>query len=371
MPNNLSLGCGDKVYGEDGLDTSAFESEAGRQLAMGAAFGGTKLAAVVVTTPLDTLKTRMQANLTTTYPEVVASIFNKSGWRGFYRGTPYTLARMCLSAGLKGAVTTDAAKYFNSQLAPETLDSVPQAGFVIASPIVASIDTVLGPLERFKTFAVTNDGKKDVGVVSRMQRKFESRGGGAVLRDMYRGAGVIALDKTIVVGGFHLLDGEVERQAKKFRGAEGLTAHEKMIAAGFIGIALSLIHMPLSVAKTHITKKGSDCRHLVSAFNNILKEKGMSALYRGHVASMGNCIIGTMVYSFAVIMAQNINGMANHENEKSSPKVDLVTRENNAVIRDVGKEGLEKEREVVVKGKDWTSKMRVPSSEKPDGKLVR
>lgn len=274
------------------------------QFAMGAIFAGTKLGAVVMTTPLDYLKTKKQANPQSNYSSIITETLESKGVRGFYRGTYYTLARMCISAGLKGAVTTDAANYVNGQCYPETLQRFPQFGFMAVSPVIAAIDTLLGPLERLKTLVVTSGDAS-----GRMHRKFEKYGMRGVLQDMYRGAGIIAFDKTVVVGGFHLMDGEVERRVRHNRGGEGLTNYEKMLCAGFIGIALSLIHMPLSVAKTHITKNNSQHKHLMPALNDIYKKHGFSGLYCGHVASMMNCIIGTMVYSFAVMMAQNINGM--------------------------------------------------------------
>lgn len=258
----------------------------------------------------EVIKQNMQAK-GASFAKTAKTIYQDKGSSGFSRGGLST----CVKAAAKGGMTTlgvvEFAKGFGDKLSPEMKEKCPQLGFIIASVVIATLDTMFYPLDRYKTHIATSSEKKQpwFAISRSMLNTGKTHGAGALFTDAYRGARINLADKVLHGVMYHVMDQEIKRYLKDSRGDDKMSAGEKAAETCVIGGVTATVCSPFHAMRTVTTQHKSPVDgSFSSAASHIVRTQGMQAFWRGFSVSLFHSVFGAGLYMASLSTVKMLEG---------------------------------------------------------------
>lgn len=248
----------------------------------------------VVLFPLDTLKTRLQAE---------QGFKNAGGFRGIYKGLGPQVVGSAPQAALF-FLTYESVKYYSEPL-------VPPGAMPLVYMLGASISEVMAclvrvPMEVVKQRKQTSVGHKSSIKILRAAYKYEG-----FFKGIYRGFGsTIIREIPFSIIQFPILEFCKSYYRRKFKNNIPLDSWEVAICGSIAGGVSAAVTTPLDVVKTRImladrklAKSGS--LTIVNTFKNIVKNEGVRGLFSGIVPRTLWIFLGGYIFFGSYDFAKN------------------------------------------------------------------
>jgi len=248
----------------------------------------------VVLFPLDTLKTRLQAE---------QGFKNAGGFRGIYKGLGPQIVGSAPQAALF-FLTYESIKYYSEPLVPKGAMPLVYMFGASVSEVMACLVRV--PMEVVKQRKQTSLGNKSSMKILMSAYKYEGFFGG-----IYRGFGsTILREIPFSIIQFPILEFCKSYYRTKFKNNIPLDSSEVAVCGSIAGGVSAAVTTPLDVVKTRImladrkaAKKGS--LTVLNTFKRVLKQEGVRGLFSGVVPRTLWIFLGGYIFFGSYDFAKN------------------------------------------------------------------
>lgn len=232
---------------------------------------------LVIEHPLDTIKTRRQADPMNSTAKITKMIYQEGGIRGFYSGALPNGIRLIGKQTYRWPMMVALPLFFREALPPSIQKEYPSSVKISTGLTIASFETFLiCPLERLKVHFMTSEQK------GKKIRRFFADHTGNLSQELGRGLNAVYAKQTTIWVTFLVADEKFKNWERKRIRSEELPLFSLLKVSCFVGSTMTAVNMPFDVVKTNLQKQN----HLANegVFNTIRKiyqMNGIRGLYAG------------------------------------------------------------------------------------------
>lgn len=232
---------------------------------------------LVIEHPLDTVKTRCQANLGGGSPlEVFKQTFKEGGIKPFYSGAFPNGLRVALKQAYRYPMMLGLPPFFEQALPDSLQTAFPSIVKTAAGITIAGFETFLCPLERLKVYLMTAEkGEKRI-------RRFFSQNQNQLFSELTRGLNAVFARQVTSWVSFLVTEDKFKNWERKRTNTTQLSFFSLIKVSFCVGCANTLVNMPFDTVKTNLQKKNFIANEgVLKTMLKIVKTHGMRGLYAG------------------------------------------------------------------------------------------
>ena len=245
--------------------------------------------------PFDYLKTRMQANVSSTLSNraLVAQVYNVYGFKGFYIGGRANFSRAVLKEIYRNPVRGIMKGFYTEKLPKSLQIKYPEIRNVATGISMAIFDTfILCPLERIKVWVMTTDRKGSFTAYFNQNKNF--------FKDLFKGLQVSFVRSVVSWTSYLVFEEDIRKYITRNNfDKENIPLKQQIMIGVLAGLVNSVLTLPFDTVKTQIQKYGSNSEKqlIYNAFRSIIKKNGVGGLYAGWVFRLPSYVIVGLITS--------------------------------------------------------------------------
>ncbi|CAF4382879.1 unnamed protein product [Rotaria sp. Silwood2] len=230
--------------------------------------------------PLDTIRTRWQANPTYSHNALLVAreLYKSKGFLGFYSGAIPNTTRRAIKQTYRWPMMLFFPSFYRNYVLPDRIQQqYPRLPKILTGMSIANFEIlVINPLERLKVWLMTSPTR--ISVLEFFRRCADGRD---IARELYRGISAAFYRQNISWVTFLYTDELTKTKLREYRQSENLT-HFDLFAAGMIvGLVNTGAMMPFDYVKTQKQKFFQNNQSMMDIFKKTLKTEGIGRFYVG------------------------------------------------------------------------------------------
>jgi len=228
--------------------------------------------------PLDTIRTRWQANPTASSSSIAVAreIYANKGLLGFYSGALPNTTRRAVKQLYRWPMMLFFPNFYREYVLPKHIQQkYPRLPKILTGLLIANFEiTVINPLERLKVWLMTSPHRMSI-------LEFFKQSKNNITSELYRGTSVVFWRQNISWITFLYMDELTKNKFRQYKQNDNLTYLDLFIAGMIVGFVNTIAIMPFDYVKTQKQKFFQDNKSMIDIFKMTLKNDGISRFYIG------------------------------------------------------------------------------------------
>jgi hypothetical protein len=281
------------------------------QLLISASVGVSRtLGGLPIEHPLDTIRTRWQANPTASSSSVavVREIYSSKGLLGFYAGALPNTTRRAVKQIYRWPMMLFFPNFYREHVLSQHIQQkYPRLPKILTGLSIANFEiAVINPLERLKVWLMTSPSRIRI-------LEFFKQAKNNITGELYRGASAVFWRQNVSWITFLYMDELTKNKLREYKQNDNLTHLDLFIAGMIVGFVNTGAIMPFDYIKTQKQKFFQNNKSMMEIFKMTLKNDGISRFY-----------IGWKIYlvQYAIVAILTVNILDKLEQKfKTVPKI--------------------------------------------------
>ncbi|CAF2031413.1 unnamed protein product [Rotaria magnacalcarata] len=251
------------------------------QLLISAAIGVSRtIGGLPLEHPLDTIRTRWQANPTSSSNswQVAHEIYVSKGFLGFYSGAIPNTTRRAVKQTYRWPMMLFFPQFYHDHVLSHRLQKqYPRLPKILTGLSIANFEIlVINPLERLKVWLMTSPTR--ISLLEFFQRRSDTRD---IIRELYRGTSAVFFRQNISWVTFLYTDELIKAKLRNYKQCQDLNHVDLFVAGMLVGLVNTGAIMPFDYVKTQKQKFYQNNDSLMHIFRMTLKQEGITRFYVG------------------------------------------------------------------------------------------
>jgi hypothetical protein len=238
--------------------------------------------------PLDTIRTRWQANATKSLNSlsVAREIYSSKGLLGFYSGALPNTTRRAVKQTYRWPMMLFFPNFYREHILSEHIQQkYPRLPKILTGLSIANFEiVVINPLERLKVWLMTSPTR--IGIL-----EFFKQAKNNIIRELYRGTSAVFWRQNVSWITFLYMDELTKNKFRQYKQNNHLTYLDLFICGMIVAFVNIAAMMPFDYVKTQKQKYFQDNKSMIEIFKITLTNDGISRFYVGWKIYLVQCAI--------------------------------------------------------------------------------